>query len=64
METEDTREVQTGKADRVYSINQEKVDEACQALAEIILKIASPNKLLDIKKQITSRRGTKVVDWR
>ena len=41
-----------GITTRVYSINQLKVDEACQQLAVLILDLASGEKLLNIKEQI------------
>lgn len=44
-----------GKAARVYSVNQEKLDEALQASMDFILEVASEEKLTDIKKQLDAR---------
>lgn len=46
---------QTGKAVRMYSINQEKLDEAIQTWMDFILEVASTEKLLDIRRDVEAR---------
>ncbi len=40
---------------RMYDVNQEKLDEAVQVWVELILEMASEEKLVDIKKQLDAR---------
>jgi hypothetical protein len=47
--------MEKGKVARVYSINQEKLDEACQAMADLLLDFASKEKLTHIKMQIDKK---------
>ena len=43
---------QKGKAVRMYNVNQKALDEAIQALVNLILELASEEKLSDIKGQL------------
>lgn len=44
-----------GKAVRVYSVNQENLDETLQTSFNFILEVASKEKLLDIKSQLEKK---------
>lgn len=57
-------EKQPGKAERVYSVNQERVDEACDELMATVLDLVSNDKLAEITGKagacLQARRASEV----
>ena len=48
-------EIRPGKVARAYSVNQPKLDKACQEMADLLVAFASPSKLKQIRKQLDKK---------